>query len=118
MRLLLDTNIILEYLCGRSKALVVRELLDSIEDNGHEMFLSSSSFCTIAYYIELSFKQMGIHKPEKTVKTRETLNALLEIVTIADITHERTCMATNDTAFSILKTACSTNALFIIDVIF
>lgn len=100
MRLLLDTNIILEYLCGRSKALVVRELLDSIEDNGHEMLLSSFSFCTIAYYIELSFKQMGIHKPEKTQRTRETLNALLGFVTIADTTHERTCVATNDNSFS------------------
>lgn len=35
MKLFLDTNILLEYLCGRDKAIEVRELLDAIEDNRH-----------------------------------------------------------------------------------
>lgn len=100
MRVFLDTNILLEYLCARTKALVVRDLLDKIEDCGYEALLSSSSFCTIAYYVEMSLKQMGLHKPEKTKKTRETLNALLGFVTIAETTHERTCIATNDASFT------------------
>lgn len=36
MRVFFDTNILLEYLCGRSKALVIRKLLDCIEYNGEE----------------------------------------------------------------------------------
>lgn len=90
----------LEYLCGRSKALIVRDVLDIIDSNGYTTYLSSSSFCTIAYYVELSFKQLGFHKPEKTDKTREVLRTILDIATIADIDHTGTVSATNDISFS------------------
>jgi len=100
MRVFLDTNVFLEYLCGRSKALIVRDVLDIIDSNGYTTYLSSSSFCTIAYYVELSFKQLGFHKPEKTDKTREVLRTILDIATIADIDHTGTVSATNDISFS------------------
>lgn len=100
MRVFLDTNVFLEYLCGRSKATVVREVLDTIADNSLQALFSSSSFCTISYYVELSLKERGIKKPEKTEKTREILNALLDIATIADTDHSRTVFATNDENFN------------------
>lgn len=100
MKVFLDTNVLLEYLCGRSRAVVVREILDCIEDNGDKAFLSSSSYCTIAYYVEQSLKEKGIHKPEKTVRMREVLNAVLDIATIADVNHQGAIIATNDLAFS------------------
>ena len=99
MKLFLDTNILLEYLCGRDKAIEVRGLLDAIEDNRHEACISSSSFCTIAYYVELALKEKGFHKPEKTERLREILNSVLEIVTVLDVDHERTYTATNDLNF-------------------
>ena len=70
MRLFLDTNVFIEYLCGRSKAVTVRDLLDAIEDNGHQAFLSTSSLCTIAYYVDITLKQRGIHKPLLRLTTR------------------------------------------------
>lgn len=100
MRVFLDTNVLLEYLCGRSKAGVVRDFLDCIEDNGDKAFMSSSSYCTISYYVEQSFKAKGIHKPEKTERTREVLNAVLDVATIADVNHQGAIIATNDLAFS------------------
>lgn len=100
MRIFIDTNVWLEYLCGRSKATDVRDLLDVIEDQGHDAFLSSSSFCTITYYIELAFKEIGVHKPEKTDKTREVLNQILSLASIADIDNNRAHIATNDVAFT------------------
>lgn len=100
MKVFLDTNIFLEYLCGRSKATLIRDLLDVIEDKSFQTFFSSSSFCTISYYVELTLKEMGIKKPEKTARTREILNGLLNIATIADVDHPMTVIATNDTNFS------------------
>lgn len=100
MRIFLDTNIFLEYLCGRSKAGIVRDVLDVIEDKSFQAFFSSSSFCTISYYVELTLKEAGIIRPEKTVRTREILNSLLDIATIADTDHSRTVLATNDESFN------------------
>lgn len=99
MRLFLDTNILIEYLCGREKAMEVRDLLDVIEDNRHQAFISSSSFCTISYYIEMSLKKNGYHKPEKTEKLREVLNSVLDIVTVLDTNHDHARTATNDICF-------------------
>ena len=65
MKLVLDTNIFIEYLCGRSKAMNVRDLLDVIEEKEYQAFLSTSSLCTIAYYVDITLKGRGIHKPEK-----------------------------------------------------
>lgn len=100
MKVFLDTNVFLEYLCARSKAEDVRDLLDVVEDHNHKAYLSSASFCTISYYLELSLKQMGIHKPEKTLRTRATLNTILEIATLAETTHTCAVTATNDSNFS------------------
>ena len=44
-------------------------------------------------------KGMGFHKPEKTLKTRQILNVVLEIVKV-ETNHVRTILATNDLAFS------------------
>ena len=100
MRLFLDTNVFIEYLCGRSKATIVRDLLDVIEDKEHQAFFSTSSLCTIAYYVDITLSHRGIHKPEKTDKIREILNLILGIATIADINHSHSISATNDQAFS------------------
>lgn len=99
MKLFLDTNVLLEFLCGRAKAVEVRDLLDAIEDEKHQAYISSSAFCTIAYYVELTLKDNGFHKPEKTVKLREILNSVLEIVTVLDTNHVDTCTATNNLHF-------------------
>lgn len=100
MRVFLDTNILLEYLCERPKASVVNDLLDLLEEKNSSLFISSSSFCTIAYYVELMLKGMEFHKPEKTLKTRQILNVVLEIVKVVETNHVRTILATNDLAFS------------------
>lgn len=100
MRVFLDTNVLLEYLCERPKASLVNDLLDMLEDNNSNLFISSSSYCTIAYYVDIMLKRMGIHKPEKTQKTREILNVVLDVVKIAETNHDRTLKATNDLSFS------------------
>lgn len=100
MRIFIDTNVFLEYLQGRNRALEVRTLLDEIEDNEHQAFISTSSLCTIAYYVELSLKELGIHKPEKTEKTRSILNSILQIAEVIDITHHEALQGINDLAFS------------------
>lgn len=100
MKVFLDTNVFLEYLCGRQNALIVRELLDLLEDKGCDVLLSSSSFCTIAYYVELSLKERGVHKPDKTIRTRNILNTVLQIATIVDINHKSAIVATNDLSFT------------------
>ena len=115
MRLFLDTNVFIEYLCGRSKAMAVRDLLDAIEDKGHQAFLSTSSLCTIAYYVDITLKQRDIHKPEKTDKIREIINMVLDIASIADIRHSHAVTATNDQAFSDIEDSiqyqCAKNSL-------
>ena len=100
MRVFIDTNVWLESLCGRAKAIYVRELFDKIEDGGHEAFLSSSSLCTIAYYVEMNLKDQGIHKPEKTAKTREILNKILDLAIISELSHNEALTAINDPDFS------------------
>ena len=100
MKIFLDTNIFIEYLCGRSKAMDVRDMLDVIEDKDYQAFLSTSSLCTIAYYVDITLKQRGIHKPDKTEKIREVMNSVLGIASIADIDQSHVVSAINDSAFS------------------
>lgn len=100
MKFFIDTNVFLEYLQGRQKALEVRDFLDFIEDNHHEAFISVPSLCTISYYIELTLKEQGIHKPEKTENTRAILNRILQIAHVIDIKHEDASNGINDLSFS------------------
>lgn len=100
MKFFIDTNVFLEYLQGRKKALEVREFLDFIEDNHHQAFISAPSLCTISYYIELTLKEQGVHKPEKTEKTRAILNRILQIAHVIDINHEDASNGINDLSFS------------------
>lgn len=39
MRVFLDTNILLEYLCERPKASVVNDLLDLLEEKNSSLFI-------------------------------------------------------------------------------
>ena len=48
----------------------------------------------------MMLKGMGVHKPEKTLKTRQILNVVLEFVKVVETNHVRTILATNDLAFS------------------
>lgn len=77
MRVFLDTNILLEYLCERPKASVVNDLLDLLEEKNSSLFISSSSFCTIAYYVEMMLKGMGFHKPEKNFEDKTNLECCI-----------------------------------------
>lgn len=99
MRLFVDTNVLLELILGRNNANDVRTFFDFVTKRNYQVFISSSSLCTISYYVEAKLKESGIHKPEKTEKARNILNQVLQIVTITDVTHAEALAGINDSSF-------------------
>ena len=82
MRLFIDTNLFVEYFSKRCQFLYVRQIFNAIEDKRHEGFISSGSFYTIAYVMEMEMKRNGVKNPEKLKKNRDYLCAVLDLVSI------------------------------------
>lgn len=99
MRLLVDTNVLLELILGRIKANEVRRFFEIVDQEHHQALISSSSLCTISYYVEARLKELGIHKPDKTERSRAILNDILRLVSIADITQMEALAGINDPDF-------------------
>lgn len=99
MKVFIDTNIFLEYFQQRQQYLAVSKLFSAIEDNIVEAVISSGCIYTLAYLVCVELKRIGVHRPTQTERLRQTLNTILSIATVVDMTHQCILIGVNDTDF-------------------
>lgn len=59
MSVFFDTNVVLEYLLDRRNSDVVEQVLSYLKRVNSLKYLSSGSFYTLAYLLEVEFKRRG-----------------------------------------------------------
>ena len=99
MKVFLDTNIFLEYFERRRQYQYVSQLLSAVEDGRLKAVVSAGCIYTLAYLVRSELKRQGIHRPEQTVRLRQTLDIVLSLVTVAGISHKRMVSGNSDPAF-------------------
>ena len=77
MRIFFDTNVVLEYLLDRRNANDVEEVLSHIKREESLKFISSGSFYTLAYLLEVAYKRQGEESNARMERLRGILNVLL-----------------------------------------
>ena len=85
MKVFLDTNIFLEYFERRRQYEAVSQLLSAIEDGRLKAVVSAGCIYTLAYLVRSELKRQGIHRPEQTLRVRQTLDIVLSMATVAGI---------------------------------
>ena len=103
MKVFLDTNIFLEYFERRRQYEYVDQLLSAVEDGRMKAVVSAGCIYTLAYLVRSELKRQGIHRPEQTLRVRQTLDIILSMVTVAGISHKRMVSGISDQAFDDLE---------------
>lgn len=86
MRVFFDTNIILEYLLDRKNANDVEKVLSCLSHTDNSKYISSGSFYTLTYLLEVEFKRSGLDAVIRMTKLRHVLNILLaEYIVIGNL---------------------------------
>ncbi len=99
MKVFLDTNIFLEYFKRRRQYEAVSQVLSAIEDGRLKAIVSAGCIYTLVYLVRTELKRQGIHRPEQTLRVRQTLDIVLSMVTVAGISHKRMVSGNSDPAF-------------------
>ncbi len=99
MKVFLDTNIFVEYFQKRDQYKYVNKIFKAIEDNKIQGVVSVGCVYTLAYLIRMQFKRINIYRPEQTQRLRETLNTILDLVTVGNINHKHLVTGVNDDLF-------------------
>ena len=99
MKVFLDTNIFLEYFERRRQYEAVSQLLSAIEDGRLKAVVSAGCIYTLVYLVRMELKRQGIHRPEQTLRVRQTLDIVLSMVTVAVISHKRMVNGNSDLTF-------------------
>ena len=86
MSVFFDTNVVLEYLLDRRNSDVVEQVLSYLKRVNSLKYLSSGSFYTLAYLLEVEFKRRGFEGDARLEQLRGALNVLLsEYVIVGDL---------------------------------
>lgn len=103
MRFFIDTNLVTEFLFGRTYANEVAKIFKSVEDGKNSAFISNGSFYTLTYLIDCNLKKQGFANPDRLAKLRDALNKLLNLFQIAELNVADFVKGVNDFNFSDLE---------------
>lgn len=99
MRVLVDTNIIIELLENRTQADLVDQVFSFCEQNHWNKYISVGSFYTITYLTERMLRRQQIYQPELAVRQRAILNDILSAFEMASTTEMTLRKGIDDKAF-------------------
>lgn len=103
MKLFIDTNIFVEYFERRAEFDSVRILFNTLEEGGHDGYISVGSFYTLAYIAEQGFKRKGYDKNARLSLVRQVLLEILNLVTVIEINNEELRRGICDESFTDLE---------------
>lgn len=99
MRIFLDTNVLLEYICKREREIDVERMVYYAFEHGIQLYISSGSVYTIAYIVEKYLKVNGLSGEQKKEVLCNAITNILSVVNIANIEAIDFIAAANDEGF-------------------
>lgn len=110
MRVFIDTNVVMEAMLNRENADIARKTLTVIESRNVSAYITTQSFCTMAYLLERGLKKMNILNPERVAQLRSMLVNILDCFKVADLSSKSLRKAVCDEAFDDVEDSCQYQA--------
>ncbi len=111
MKVFIDTNVILEYLMQRERISDAEIVLDYLQSDIHDMYMSVGGFYTILYCFDKFLrKDMNMEKIERVSNLRVLLTRLLDVFLIAEHDNQSLLRSISDVHFIDLEDSCQYQA--------
>lgn len=103
MRVFLDTNVIMEYLCQRLNFHQAKQIMDAAYLHIYDACLSAGSLYTISYLLSRFLKEKHVYEPENTKTVRDTILSIMSFIKVVNLTHSTFRQSLNDILFRDLE---------------
>lgn len=111
MKVLIDSNVILEVILQREEYEVANSLLLFLFHNKHEMFLTTGCFYGMLYTVDKYLrKDMKMVDPERTDTVRSIMAKILSLFNVAGHDKDSLMKGIGDKAFKDLEDSCQHQA--------
>ena len=111
MKILIDTNIILEVILQRENFDVANHLLTALSDGDHKIFMTVGGFYGMLFSVDKYFKKvMAMQEPMRTDAVRSVMTQVLSIVDVAGQDKETLLAGIQDQNFKDLEDSCQHQA--------
>jgi len=111
MKVLIDSNVVLEVILQREKYEVANGLLAALYEGKYEMFLTTGSFYGMLYTVDKYLrKEMKLVNPERTDTLRSVMAKVLSLMKVAGHDNESLLCAVRDSQFVDIEDSCQHQA--------
>lgn len=111
MRILIDSNVILEVILQREEYDVANSLLEKLYKDKHEILLTTGCFYGMLYTVDKYLsKVMKMVNPERTNTLRSIMAKVLSLMNVAGHDRESLLRAVGDGGFVDLEDSCQHQA--------
>lgn len=111
MKILIDSNVILEVILQREEYEVANCLLETLYKDKHEMLMTTGCFYGMLFTVEKYLrKEMKLVNPERTDILRSIMAKVLSLLDVAGHDRESLLKAVSDCNFTDLEDSCQHQA--------
>lgn len=111
MKILIDTNIILEIILQREQFGVANHLLTALSDGSHQIYMTSGGFYGMLFTVDKYFKKvMAMQEPLRTDAVRSVMTQVLSIIDVAGQDKKSLLDGIQDMNFKDLEDSCQHQA--------
>ena len=111
MKILIDSNVILEVILQREEYQVANCLLETLYNDKHEMLMTTGCFYGMLFSVEKYLrKEMKLVNPERTNTLRSVMAKVLSLLDVAGHDKESLLRAVSDGKFADLEDSCQHQA--------
>ena len=111
MKILIDTNIILEIILRRECFDVATDLLSALLERNHQMYITSGGFYGLLFTTDKYLRKvMEMGNPRRTDTVRSLMTQVLNVVDVAGQDRQTLLSAIHDMRFKDLEDSCQHQA--------
>lgn len=111
MKILLDTNVMLEIILQREEFETANHLLNALWAGKHQMYMTAGSFYSMLFTVDKYFKKvLDMTEPMRTTMVRSVMRQVLRIVDVAGQDRQALLNGINDSNFKDLEDGCQHEA--------
>lgn len=111
MKVLIDTNIILEIILRRECCDVATNLLYTLRERKHQMYITSGGFYGLLFTTDKYLRKvMEMENPRRTDTVRSLMTQVLNVVDVAGQNRQTLLGAIHDMGFKDLEDSCQHQA--------
>ena len=111
MKVLIDTNIILDLILQREQVDVASKLIALLRNQNHEIYMTEGGFYGMIYTVDNYLRKvMGLKKPERTNTLRSIMAQVLNFFQVAGHDNKSLLEGVNNMAFTDIEDSCQYQA--------